>query len=176
MSAEGQGEFAGSGAVGRYWQTRCCGFEVRSVRGRRLGTVAALELDPESRATVTLVVQRRRRRPLRVRADAVGSVDPWRCSLVVAVPRRRPRRVPVGRVAAWTGRTSARSAVTLARGSRRAVVWAVPRALFAVGLAAWTYAVVVFAAVRVAIWLLVALTTGTARGGARLKPHVHGVR
>ena len=197
VSFGGEGSFAGSGAIGRYWQTQCRGFEVRSERGRRLGTVEALELDRKTRATVALLVRRRRRKPLRLRPEAVTAVDPWRRLLVVAVSRRRPPAVPVGNVAAQAGRVAGRgrrvarraggasvsSAVALGRGVGRTVprvakglAWGAPRALLVLGLALWVYALVVFAVVRVVAWLLAALTVGTARGGARLKPHLHGAK
>jgi len=181
MSAAGREGFGGSGAVGRYWQTRCCGFEVRSVRGRRLGEVEALEIDRESRAAVLLLVRRRRRRALRLRPECVQTVDPWRQSLVVALPHRKPVAAPAARSIVRGARVSGARTVTLARGVppavsgiARAVSWAAPRALFVAGLVAWLYAVVVFRLVRVALLVLGVLTVSTARGGARLKPHLHG--
>ena len=149
-----QREFAGSGAVGRYWQARCHGFEVRSARGRRLGVVEALQFERKTRATVALVVRRRRRKPLRLRPESVSVVDPWRRLVVVALPRRKPPTVPVRRLVAGAG----------------------ARVLLAAGLVAWFYAVSVITLVRAAVWLLAALTIGTRRGGARLRPHLHGVK
>src|SRR5579859_5511247 len=90
MSAAAREGFAGSGAIGRYWQTRCYGFEVRSIRGRRLGRVEAVEFDRETRAAVSLLVRRRRRKALRLRPECVEAIDPWRQSLVIALPRQKP--------------------------------------------------------------------------------------
>jgi len=233
MSAVAREGFAGSGAIGRYWQTRCCGFEVRSVRGRRLGEVEELELDRKTRAAVFLLVGRRRRKPLRLRPDCVRVVDPWRQLLVVELPRRKPvvapaarvlgrgvrrsvaRTVPpAGRCVTRGARASGARTVALGRGARRAVPrvvsraqtisstvprvaargartisstaprvtsrvarivsWATPRVLFVAGLVAWVYAVIVFTLVRIALLVLAVLTVGTARGGARLKPHLPG--
>lgn len=190
VSTAGQGGFAGSGVVGRYWQTRCRGFEVRSVRGRRLGTVESLELDRETATAAVLLVRRRRRRPLRVRPELVSVVDPWQRSLVVAVPPRRSGSRHAARGLARGVRTSgahavtmARWAVTIARGTRRlgppvrrALAWAGPRALLAGALAVWLYALVVFTVVRLAAVVLRAVTVGTARGGAWLAPHLHGAK
>ena len=180
MSAAAREGFAGSGAIGRYWQTRCCGFEVRSDRGRRLGEVEALELDRETRAAVLLVV-RRRRKTLRLRPECVQVVDPWRQSLVVALPRRKPVVAPAARSLARGARASGTRTVGLAQrlppaASRvaQALSWAAPRALLVAGLVAWFYAVIVFTLVRVVLLVLAALTVGTARRGARLRPHLHG--
>ena len=176
----GQGGFAGSGSVGRYWQTRCRGFEVRSTHGRRLGRVEALELDRRTRATVVLVV-RRRLRLVRMRPECVQAVDPWRRSLVVSLPQRRRIGVPAARrMGRGAGATAVRTAALSRTGLRvvvprlgRALAWAMPRALLATGILVWIYALVVYTLVRVVVRLLVALTAGTARGGARLKPHLH---
>ena len=65
----------------------------------------------------------------------------------------------------------ARCAPPLASRVARAVSWAAPRAALVAGLVAWLYALVVFTLVRVALLVLAALTLGTVRGGARLKPH-----
>jgi hypothetical protein len=46
--------------------------------------------------------------------------------------------------------------------------------LLAVAVLAWLYALVVFTVVRVVLAVLAAVTIGTARGGARLRPHLHG--
>jgi sporulation protein YlmC with PRC-barrel domain len=161
VSVEGQGEFAGSGAVGRYWQTHCRGFEVRSPRGRRLGFVEALELDRETGAVSVLLVRRRRRKRLRLRPEAVSVVDPWRRSLVVAaLPRRRRRPV---------------ASLPRVQGARRFAP-AARRVLLFAALAVWIYAQVVFTIVQLVVRLLVALTIGTARSGVRLKPHLHGAK
>jgi hypothetical protein len=204
MSAAARKGFVGSGPIGSYWQTRCCGFEVRSVRGRLLGEVEALEFDRETRAAVSLLVGRRRRKPLRVRTECVRIVDPWRQLLVIELPRRKPvvapaarsvargargsvsRTVsPAARCVARGARASGARTVALGRGTRRAapgvasgiartVSWAAPRAFFVAGLVAWLYAVAVFTLVRTAVFAVAALTLGTARGGARIKPHLHG--
>jgi len=178
MSAAGREGFAGSGAIGRYWQTRCCGFEVCSVRGRRLGKVEAVELDRETRAVVLLLVRRRRRNALRLRPECVEVVDPWRQSLVVALPGRKPVVAPAAESLARAARASGARTTALARCvpsavSRvaRAVSWVAPRAALVAGLVAWLYALVVFTFVRTAVLVLAALTVGTVRGGARLKLH-----
>jgi len=204
-SAVGQGRFAGSGVVGRYWQARCRGFEVRSTRGRRLGTVQSLELDRDTAAAAVLVVRRRHRRPLRVRPELVSLVDPWQRSLVVSLPRHRKVPAWPGTAARGVARvtlTSGRGGAKLVRGARRigpparrATVLAasrvsdsrrlVPparrgllglgrRAVLAAALVVWFYALLVFTLVRVVLAMLRAAAAGTARGGARLRPLLHG--
>lgn len=188
VSVDGPGEFAGSGAIGRYWLTRSRGFEVRSTRGRRLGVVERLELDRETRAVVALLVRRRGRKALlRLRPEAVGVVDPWGQSLVAALPRRRrssalalQRRRPSLAVPrpSFNPRLARGGVRRLGRAGRlvpraaRGLGRAVPRALLIAALAVWLYALVVFTLVRLGARLLVALTVGTARGSARLKPHL----
>ena len=178
MSAAGREGFAGSGAIGQYWQTQCRGFEVRSTRGRRLGRVEAVELDRESRSAVFLLVRRRRRKSLRLRPECVEVVDPWLQSLVVALPRRKPVVAPAARNLGRGARALGARSLALVRVLppaascvAPAVSWLAPRALFVTGLVFWLYAVVVFALVRIALFVLAALTVGTARGGARLKTH-----
>jgi hypothetical protein len=83
--------FAGASTVGRYWQARCGGFEVRSTRGRRLGTVDGFEFD-RGREVSALVIRRRARRPLRVPPECVGSVDPWQETVFVTTRRDRHAR------------------------------------------------------------------------------------
>jgi hypothetical protein len=146
-----------------------------------LGEVEALELDRESGVALVLLVRRRRGKALRVRPEYVQAVDPWQQLLVVALPGRKPVAAPAARSVARGARASGVRTVALARGVppavsgiARAVSWAAPRALSVAGLVAWFYAVAVFTLVRVSLLVLGALTVGTARGGARLKPHLHG--
>jgi hypothetical protein len=138
----------GSGPIGKYWQTRCVGFEVRSSGGRLLGTVSRIGLYPESGRAVSLYVDRggRRVRPLMLEPEQVVSVDPWSESLVVELPRRERQ------TAAARARTASLAAATVAgvrAGSRRAVGSgrrAVPptRRMIS-GFAVWTANAFVFA-------------------------------
>src|SRR5436309_5762499 len=110
--------FAGASGVGRYWQTRCRGFEVRSTGGRRLGRVEGIELT-RGKEVAALVVSRRYRRSIRVRPDRVGSIDPWERTLTVA---SEPRERKVLRSTAATARLTAgaaRSGGRLALETRR---------------------------------------------------------
>jgi hypothetical protein len=110
----GQGGFAASGAVGRYWLARCDGFEVWSEDGRLSGVIDGVELDPAGRAS-TLLVHRRGRRPLEVGRSSVTAVYPWQRLVVVAPPERNPRTARAvhaasgtaarGGQAAWSGAT-----------------------------------------------------------------------
>ena len=118
---------------------------------------------------------------MQLRPDCVELVDPWRQLIVVTLPRRKPVVSPAVRNLGRGARAS--KARTTALASRvppatarvaRAVAWLAPRVLFVAELGLWLYAVVVFALVRVAWLVLAALTIGTVRGGARLKPHLHG--
>ena len=140
----------GSGPIGKYWQTRCVGFEVRSSGGRLLGTVSRIGLYPESGRAVSLYVDRsggrHRLSPLVIQPDQIVRVDPWSESLVVELPRRERQ------TAAARARTASLAAATVAgvrAGSRRAVGSgrrAVPptRRMIS-GFAVWTANAFVFA-------------------------------
>jgi hypothetical protein len=151
VSAVGRETFAGSGVVGRYWQTRCCGFEVRSPRGRRLGLVEAIDVDQDTAAATRIVLRSPRGRPVSVDVGCVEVVDPWRCTLVVALPRRR-------RVSAAGG--------TVVRGATRGAASLRLTAVRAAGAARNE-------APRAARFLLVT-TRGTARAGRRFSGSAAG--
>jgi len=151
VTGNGQGGFAGSGPIGRYWQARCVGFEVRSSGGRLLGTVSRIGLYPESGRAVSLYVDRsggrHRLSPLLIQPDQVVRVDPWNESLVVELPRRERRQAAAAR--ARTVSVAAATAAGVRAGSRRAVDSgrrAVPptRRMLS-GFAVWTANALVFA-------------------------------
>jgi hypothetical protein len=84
VTAAGQGFFAGTGSIGRYWQARSVGFEVRSVGGERLGIVTRVGLNPESQRVHALYVRAPHRAdPVVVDAASVAFVDPWQELLIV---------------------------------------------------------------------------------------------
>jgi hypothetical protein len=84
VTGAGQGLFAGTGAIGRYWQARCVGFEVRSVEGERVGVVTRVGINPESRRVHSLHVRAPRRRDaLELEPASVAFVDPWERVLIV---------------------------------------------------------------------------------------------
>ncbi len=177
-----------SGAVGRYWLAQCAGFEACSEDGRLSGIVTSVELDHVGRAT-TLHVDRDHGRPLEIGIAAVTAVDPWEQLVIVALPARRPRTVPVraasaaavrGGQAAWTGtaRVGAASLAAVAA-SRRAAPpalrlgrWLGIRAAYALCLAGWLYGLIVFSVSRLAVRALAAVLTSLARLGLWTAPRV----
>ena len=185
MANGGRGAFAGADPVSRYWEARCLGFEVLTVRGRAVGLVEGLELDRDSGSARLLLVRRRSvfgRTTLRVRPESVSALDPWRRSLVVTLPRRTSpvrRAGSVSRPIARGTRIVGISIVRIARGAPRTVpsavrqvrrggrpaVWAARRASFAAALAAWIYAVAVVSVVRVCARLVLAAAVGACRAG-----------
>lgn len=117
VTGAGQGWFAGSGAVGRYWLAHSVGFEIYSGDGRVSGVVAGVELDRTSGGTATLLVERRHGRPLRLPVSSVTHVDPWQRAIVVELPSSRPAGA---RVRAASG-AAARGGQAAVRGGRVAV-------------------------------------------------------
>jgi hypothetical protein len=160
--------------VGRYWQARCLGFEVRSPTERLLGTVEAIELDRRSGRPAELLVRPRRggsHTPLlQIDPESVVLVDPWR-RLIVAAPPQKSRRTRSaletagrGGHAAWTGAARAgpasrRVAVVARRAappSGRFTLWLAVRTAYALAFACWLYAATVYLVSRVATRLLLA--------------------
>jgi len=172
----GQGGFASSGAVGRYWLAHCVGFEVSSLDGELSGIVDGVELDRAGRAS-RLFVQQRLGRTLELGSSSVTAVDPWRRLILVTRPGRKPRSARARTVrtvstvalrkgwqAASTGAACARAAsaaVVVAAGraappSRTFTSWLGLRAAYALEAALWLYAVTVFTITRAAVLLLLA--------------------
>lgn len=156
MTGDGQGAFAAADAVGRYWLAQCEGFEVRSQDGQLTGVVAEVEHDPAGRA-LTLVVQRRRRRPVEISPAAVTLIDPWQEQVVVAVPAREPRpaRVRPVAAAAWAHTSDAgRSVIPAARRAappaRRFALWLGARTAYALAFAGWLYGAALYRITRAA--------------------------
>lgn len=176
MTLAGQGAFAGSGAIGRYWQARCLGFDVRRPNGRPLGVVVAVECDHESGRPTMLLVERRGHRPaLRVEPGSVTLIDPWRRLLVVALPRTDPwtgHARAAGRSALRGGNVARERAVRagvaswglLAPASRAVPVahrfgfWLGARTIYALAFACWLYGAAVFLVTRPTVRLLLAAT------------------
>ena len=195
MTAVGQGLFAGTGAIGRYWQARCVGFEVRSVEGRRLGVVTRAVVHPESQRVQALYVGGLHRAdPIVIEAAFVVSVDPWQRLLIVEQPheelrssevatvvkalpavaaRTAPiawhRAVPVGVAAGQRVGAVTRSAVPPAR---RFSVWLGKRVAYAAAFLVWLYGALVYTVTRVtahALLVSLALVSGGLRwAGPRL--------
>jgi hypothetical protein len=183
VTGAGQGGFAASDAVGRYWLARCDGFEVRSPDGRLTGVVSAVELDLADRASA-LVVQRRRRRPLYVHPAAVALVDPWEETVVVTLPPRKPRTAHVRPAAAaavhgahaasahaWeTGRRLVPVARRAAPPSQRFALWLGARTAYALAFAGWLYGAVLFVVSRVATRVLLVVVREVTRLSVRVGP------
>jgi hypothetical protein len=186
VTGVGHGWFAGSDTVGRYWLAHSVGFEIYSEKGRLCGVVAGVELDRASGDTSTLLVHRRRGRPLRFTPASVIWLDPWRRVLIMALPAH-PAAAPVHRLsnaalsaghAAWTraapvgpivaaGVCAARRA---ARRSRRFATWLGARILYALALAGWLYGATVFVVSRAAVRLLLVMATALLRLGIQVMP------
>ena len=188
MTGAGQGRFAASGAVGRYWLARCDGFEACSSDGRLSGVVTSVALDHAGRAT-TLHVDRDHGRSLEISIAAVTVVDPWEELVVIAVPARRPRTAPVraasaaavrGGQATWTGtaRVGAASLAAVAASrraappARRLARWLGVRAAYALALAGWLYGLIAFTVSRIAVRALAVVITALARLGLWTAPRV----
>lgn len=186
MTGAGQGWFAASDAVGRYWLARCDGFEVSSEDGRLSGVVCEVERDDAGRAS-TLVVERNRRRPLELNAAAATLVDPWQRQVLVALPRRRPRTARVRTVAQTASRgghaalagaaTVGAASLTVASTARRAgppsgrfALWLGARVAYALAFAGWLYGAVLYAVSRAAARFLLMLLRAAARAGFWVLP------
>lgn len=188
VTGGGQGGFAASDAVGRYWLARCDGFEACSLDGRMSGVVAGVELDYAGRAS-TLHVDRRHGSPLEIRPSAVAMIDPWERLVVVTLPPHTPRTARAARAvssaaarsghAAGTGtaKAGAASVAAVAATRRRAapparrfVLWLGVRAAFVLAVAGWLYAVTVFTVARVCARLLLATLAAVTRLGVRAAP------
>ncbi len=187
MSGGGQGRFAGSGTVGRYWQARCRGFEVLSARGRRLGTVEWLDLDRETAAVSVVHVRRLRGGgTLRLGPESISVVDPWERYVVVTLPRRRLVPAWPSTAARSTARCTARGAraggattIRVVRGSRRIVPPAAStargvgrRVALGAGLVGWLYGTAVFHVARICTKALLAATVIAARACAWAAPRL----
>jgi hypothetical protein len=192
----GQGSFAGTGAIGRYWQARCIGFEVRTAEGRKLGVVTRVACHPESRRVFALYVgSLHRADPVHVDPESVALVDPWQRLLIVeqadeehapseaatvvqtlpvvaagAAPSAWRRALPVGAAAGRRAGAMARSA---GPPLYRSAVWLGTRAAYAAAFVLWLYGAVVFVVARplarVALVSLVALWTALGRIGPPLR-------
>jgi hypothetical protein len=189
VTGGGQGWFAGSGAVGRYWQTRCLGFDVLSPEGRVIGTVERVELEPLSRHSASVVVHRRRRglhsRTLRMGTGAIELVDPWNRMVVASLPKggrsgsARRGAVRTGHAlaagAARTG-TAGRHVASLAGEAAppagRFGVWLAARSVYLIAFLGWLYAAVVFSVSRVAMRVLLTASKAFARMSAWLAPRL----
>jgi hypothetical protein len=175
MTFAGQGAFAGSGAIGRYWQARCLGFDVRRPDGRPLGIVVGVESDPESGRTTMLLVERRRRgrrtRRLQAQPASVLLVDPWRCLVVLTLPRKAPwtRHARAAWQAAVRGGGRAREqavkagvaswgVIALSSGAappiRRSAFWLGARSMYALAFVGWLYGAAVYLVTRIVCRLL----------------------
>jgi hypothetical protein len=119
--------------------------------GRRIGTVEDLALDGREEATELIVGRGRGRRPLHVVPAQVGSVDPWRQTLVVWTtpdgPSRRERAAGGARSAAAAATAGASRLPELVPPAKRVGYHAA--VLSAVAL--WLYGVVVWAVVRAGV-------------------------
>jgi hypothetical protein len=179
--------FAGTGAIGRYWQARCVGFEVRSVEGRRLGTVTRVMVHPESQRVHALYVGGPHHAdPIVIDSAFVMSVDPWQRLLVVEQPHEEQtpsetatvvkalpavtarvapiawhRALPAGVALAqhvWSGVRSAAPPL------RRSASWLGKRAGYAAAFLVWLYGALVYTLARVTaralLFLAVALSGG----------------
>ncbi len=172
MTGAGQGLFAGTGAIGRYWQARCVGFEVRSVQGRRLGVVTRVGSHPESGHVHALYVGKvHRADPIVIEPPFVVSVDPWQRLLIVEQPdeesppseaptvvkalpavaaRTAPvawhRAVPAGVAVAQRAAGIARTAAPPAG---RFGIWLGKRVAFVAAFLVWLYGAAVFLVTRV---------------------------
>jgi hypothetical protein len=196
--------FAGTGAIGRYWQARSVGFEVRSVQGRRLGVVTRVGLNPESRRVHALYVARLHR------ADAividptfVVSVDPWERMLIVEQPdeeravaeaptvvkalpavavRAAPvawhRAVPVGVAAAQHVGAAAQHAGSAARSCasplRRGASWLGKRLAYAAAFLVWLYGAAVYALARATARVLLVFAAALAGVTRWVAPRLWG--
>ena len=128
----GQGGFAASGAVGRYWLARCDGFEVCSADGRLSGVVDGVALDSAGRA-LALLVHRRGRQPLEIAPASVAAVFPWQRVVVVGLPERNPRAAHAAHAASGAAVRSGQAVRTGATRSGQAAWTGATRS----GQAAW---------------------------------------
>ena len=159
---------------------------MRSARGRRLGTVEALELERETSAAAVVLVRRRGRQSvLHVRPEWISLVDPWERCLVVRRPRRRiapawpapaARSVVRGGRATGAGaRKAAHATARVAPPAGRAVHVFGRRAALAVSFVAWLYAAVVFAMARLVVRLAVLTAIAVVRSIAWLAPRLRRI-
>jgi hypothetical protein len=109
---QGEPAFGIDSNVGRYWLVHAEGFDVVAARGRRLGVVQDLVVNPQTREVSGVVVRRRLpgwiRRPARVPVGELRSVLP-RSRRFVLTPRERP-----GRTRTWAA-VAGRQGVLAAR-------------------------------------------------------------
>lgn len=108
---QGEPVFGIDSNVGRYWLAHGEGFDVVAARGRRLGVVQDLVVNPQTREVSGVVVRRRLpgwiRRPARVPVGELRTVLPGSRRFVLT-PRESPRRTRT--LAAVAGRQSALAA------------------------------------------------------------------
>lgn len=186
VTGAGQGWFAASDAIGRYWLARCDGFQIYSEDGRRTGIVAGVDHDSAGRAT-TLLVERHKGRPLEIKPGSVTWIDPWQQLVVVAPPPRTPRAPRTRAVthaasrgghAAWTGAATVGAAsLTAAATARRAgppsgrfAAWLGARTAYALAFLGWLYGAVLFKLSRAAVWALLMMLRVASRVGFWILP------
>ena len=186
MTDAGQGWFAASEAVGRYWLARCDGFEVCSEDGRLTGVVAGVDLDSAGRPS-TLLVERHKGRPLQIEPGSVTWVDPWQQLVVVTLPPRKPRTARARAVtraasrgghaartgAATVGAASLSAAATARRAAPQSGRFAArlgARAAYALAFLGWLYGAVLFTVSRAVAWVLLMLVRGASRVGSWIIP------
>jgi hypothetical protein len=152
--------------VREYWLARGEGFSVETRRGRVVGQVVDVVVDPDEQRVVSLVV----RRALRVSelpAEQIQAVVPARDAFVLdgAAPREeKPRRERRARLRPLVSRARRRVAAL----DRRLAAWLGPRLRLS-GRALRAAAIVVLAwAVDVARWTAYSLRVLAAHGRSRL--------
>ena len=126
--------------VREYWLARGEGFAVETRRGRVVGEVVDVVVDPDDRHVVSLVV-RRTLGVSEVSADEIQAVVPSRDAFVLdgAEPRekpRRPRRQP--RLRPALARAGRRTAPFARRAGEVLGAAAVTALTWAIGVARWT--------------------------------------
>jgi sporulation protein YlmC with PRC-barrel domain len=112
MLVEGERAFAVDSNVGRYWLARAQGFTVVAARGRRVGVVKDLVVDPQTLEVSSVLVRRRpgswARRTARLPVGELRTVLPGSRRFVL-VPKEGPARTRVwATVAGRQGAVAAR--------------------------------------------------------------------
>jgi sporulation protein YlmC with PRC-barrel domain len=91
---EGERAFEIDSNVGRYWLARAQGFDVVAARGRRVGVVKDVVVNPQTLEVSGVVLRRRPTawgRPARVQIDELGAVVPGSRRFVLTSQDRPPR-------------------------------------------------------------------------------------
>jgi hypothetical protein len=171
----GDRSFAGPTAVGRYWIAHAEGFAVESARGRTLGTVDSVAVDPRTAETMLVLARSPLpgRRPQVVPARRVASVLPWSRRLVLAQTAKAPspsatpkrkrtgerlqRVAPLLRAAGRSGPPALAALGAGARGARRVAVAAEQTLRLLPGAAATVGGAAARALKAYAIWLSLTL-------------------